>query len=74
MRLIATDIIEGVTIELYPYGKLKTIIDGILNEMTDLIKQKKEVVHKITDLEHSPGDKYGLLVMGPTLSKRRKKV
>jgi hypothetical protein len=33
--------------------------------MTKNIKDKKEVVHKITELEHTPGEKYGLLVIGP---------
>jgi hypothetical protein len=65
MRLIAKDIIKGVMIELYPYGKLKETIDAIVNEMTKEIKDKKEVVHKVIELEHTPGEKYGLLVIGP---------
>lgn len=65
MRLVGEDIIEGVMIELYPYGTLKETIDAIVDEMTKNIKDKKEVVHKITELEHTPGEKYGLLVIGP---------
>ena len=72
MRLIAEDIIEGVTIELYPYGKLKTTIDEIVNTMTQAVKNKEEVNAKIQDLEITPGDKYGLLVIGPKKVKATK--
>lgn len=64
MRLIATDIVEGVTVELYPYGKLLELINRTINDMTTARKKKEENTHTITDLKHSNEEKYGLLVIG----------
>jgi hypothetical protein len=73
MRLIAEDIIEGVLIELYPYGKLKETIDDIVNDMTKKLKDKSEVESKTVELEHTLGQRYGLLVISPKkISKKRK--
>jgi hypothetical protein len=64
MRLIATDIVEGVTVELYPYGKLLDLIKKTIDTMTTARKKKEETTHTITDLKHSDEEKYGLLVIG----------
>ncbi len=73
MRLIAEDIVEGVLIELYPHGKLKEIIDDIVNDMTKKLKEKSEVESKIIELEHTQGQNYGLLVIGPKKNLKKRK-
>jgi hypothetical protein len=67
MRFIATDIVTGLEIELYPNGPLKVTMDNMINECKE--DKKRATVRAVTLPD---GTYLGLLSIGPMKAKRKR--